>query len=612
MTTSTSPKLTQNAYDTLLFELIVYAEESGDPKERVYTDDKGIPTIGVGFNLRVGRNIRFILSAILGEDWDILLPAQRDALELEIQTLAEKTDWPKNKTSGSFTAFESQVKTIFEKEEYGLSADATFEFPDEDSIKSVFNDLSPNYQAEVTNILTNLGGHSLDIAPELSKEHAVLVSLHYTSVFGKSPLLKAALKDGNRTKAWYEIRYQSNGGASPLGGVAKRKYFESQAFGVFRDGNAPTEEEKAELVKFLVNDNGTPTTQLTNMLAYEKKWMKYEYLAAKENPTDYDGLLFGEVLSPIMDDLLTKIAGDDYNLEELIKIGASINGDFVLGVETQHSSDSQVNIQPTYRMGLNKSPKESDPLPAQISGINDLLLALNGKSYVMQGLWGDDVVIGGDKADKLYGDYIDSRSDMEGGNDILIGGGGNDELYGAAGDDYLDGGTGADKMVGGKGDDTYLVDNINDQIIEEDDEGTDTLKSTIEILNLDVNIENAELLESADINLYGNDSANELKGNKGINHIYGKDGDDTLNGGDDQVVDYLHGGFGEDTYIVAKGDIIDDPDGRGSITYNGHVITFGDAEQVSEDSNIYRSRDGTSFTFGDDGSSKRICWRCWW
>ena len=51
--------------------------------------------------------------------------------------------------------------------------------------------------------------------------------------------------------------------------------------------------------------------------------------------------------------------------------------------------------------------------------------------------------------------------------DYLLGFGGNDSLYGGTGNDTLDGGAGIDVMTGGSGADIYVVDNVDDVVIEE-------------------------------------------------------------------------------------------------------------------------------------------------
>jgi hypothetical protein len=53
--------LSQSEYDAQLFQVIVNAEESGEPDPLPYLDSKGIPTIGIGFSLRVGAISKAIL-----------------------------------------------------------------------------------------------------------------------------------------------------------------------------------------------------------------------------------------------------------------------------------------------------------------------------------------------------------------------------------------------------------------------------------------------------------------------------------------------------------------------------------------------------------------------
>jgi Ca2+-binding RTX toxin-like protein len=80
---------------------------------------------------------------------------------------------------------------------------------------------------------------------------------------------------------------------------------------------------------------------------------------------------------------------------------------------------------------------------------------------------GNDIIITGSGADKLYGqDGHDTLMSGAGddlllggaGNDILNGGAGSDDLWGGTGNDTLIGGTGSDDMWGGAGSDTFAVD----------------------------------------------------------------------------------------------------------------------------------------------------------
>ncbi|MBD1928790.1 calcium-binding protein [Trichocoleus sp. FACHB-90] len=143
------------------------------------------------------------------------------------------------------------------------------------------------------------------------------------------------------------------------------------------------------------------------------------------------------------------------------------------------------------------------------------------------------------------------------GNDEINGLGGNDSLFGLAGNDILDGGTGSDRMEGGAGDDLYIVDNVNDVIVEAVNAGSDGVQSSV-TWTLSTTLEKLNLTGNANINGTGNAGDNILIGNGGNNILNGGDGDDTLDGGGGN--DILNGGAGNDTYRIdpASSDIINE------------------------------------------------------
>jgi Ca2+-binding RTX toxin-like protein len=149
---------------------------------------------------------------------------------------------------------------------------------------------------------------------------------------------------------------------------------------------------------------------------------------------------------------------------------------------------------------------------------------------------------------------------------MLLGGLGNDTLSGGEGNDTLDGGTGIDILVGGVGDDQYVVDDINDTIVEFGAEGTDTVISTAaSFILFSPAVENLTLSGSAQFG-WGNAVANIITGTTGINFLIGGDGNDTINalGGDDLLI----GGIGNDA--LNGGDDIDQLWGsEGDDTLNG-------------------------------------------
>ncbi|MCC6924832.1 calcium-binding protein, partial [Novosphingobium sp.] len=135
------------------------------------------------------------------------------------------------------------------------------------------------------------------------------------------------------------------------------------------------------------------------------------------------------------------------------------------------------------------------------------------------------------------------------------------EFY--VGNDTLDavGGTINGAIFGGAGNDLYKVDTQSLLIVENADEGVDTVEATTGYY-LFANIENLVLTGTAGNFGVGNDLANTITGNSGSNLLLGGLGDDVLNGGDgvdslfgqdgvdtlngDAGVDYLVGGIGND------------------------------------------------------------------
>lgn len=108
---------------------------------------------------------------------------------------------------------------------------------------------------------------------------------------------------------------------------------------------------------------------------------------------------------------------------------------------------------------------------------NDLNNAISGGYHhdVIGGGAGNDSVSGGFGEDILYGDLGNDLLLGGYGNDLLYGGVGNDVIWGESGHDWLEGDAGADTMIGGAGDDAYVVDDVNDQVIEQEDGGVDTV-----------------------------------------------------------------------------------------------------------------------------------------
>ncbi|MCX7084436.1 MAG: hypothetical protein NTY69_02755 [Methylococcales bacterium] len=129
-------------------------------------------------------------------------------------------------------------------------------------------------------------------------------------------------------------------------------------------------------------------------------------------------------------------------------------------------------------------------------------------------------------------------------------------LIGNNANNLIDGKSGADTLQGGLGNDTYIIDNSLDTVIELPNQGTDSLKSSVnfdmsinglnaENLSLTGNVATTAIGNDLDNILTGNSIANVINGNVGADTLFGYANNDVLNGGSGN--DLLVGGLGNDT-----------------------------------------------------------------
>ena len=133
----------------------------------------------------------------------------------------------------------------------------------------------------------------------------------------------------------------------------------------------------------------------------------------------------------------------------------------------------------------------------------------------------------------------------------ITGTGFNDEITGSSGQDTLDGLAGRDTLKGGDGDDLYRVNSLGDRVIENKDDGMDSIESDI-TYQLPNNVENLVLTGDQQIDAIGNGMNNTITGNAASNRLFGKGGNDTFvittaKGGDipdssvDIIIDFQKG-----------------------------------------------------------------------
>lgn len=158
--------------------------------------------------------------------------------------------------------------------------------------------------------------------------------------------------------------------------------------------------------------------------------------------------------------------------------------------------------------------------------------------------------------DRLFGTSADDEIVALLGDDLLVGDAGNDSLFSGGGND---------EMRGGSGDDTYFVESAGDRVIENANEGIDTLRSQLD-MTLPANVENLVMAGlSSSRNGVGNELNNRitdesgfavaLSGAGGDDVLIGSAGNSTLDGGTGN--DTMTGNGGNDTYRVdSVGDVV--------------------------------------------------------
>jgi len=176
---------------------------------------------------------------------------------------------------------------------------------------------------------------------------------------------------------------------------------------------------------------------------------------------------------------------------------------------------------------------------SSIGGISNNIAIARG--VVIEG------AIGGNGADRIFG-----NSDAN----FLAGNTGADTLDGSAGNDSLDGGGGNDCLMGGEGFDITDYHLANEAVFLDllsgaasgPDFGQDVL----------ISIEGVA----------GGQGADSFMGDAGANMLIGNAGDDTLNGG--QGADSLYGGAGNDLLIAdGLGGVFDTGDGDDVVLLGG-------------------------------------------
>jgi Ca2+-binding RTX toxin-like protein len=410
-------RLDDATYKEYRYNALLWIEEKGIPKPEPYSDNPtqgGYATIGVGF--KIDSNWDDILKAY-GFDTRPTATAVEKGYILQLQTLVGTN---RKFTGAQMSTLITQLNAVMlNRFNYYKNAfqdetkRQTFTFSDGNEVKSTFQIIADRREDILMTWLGETTKYS--IVPQ-GNERITLLSLVFNNIIkpGESPSLLAAIKNGNRAEAWFEIRYNTNkAGTGMENGIAKRRYYEADLFGLYNNPNSITEDESKTVMRM--------------------------YTLHKDKIDSYEGLYHNQVTKANTDYNVTWVKTLESNLNDAksylivnfaTNIGMSIDGEVIVGAGlSSYAYKEKTNINDT----------------------------------------GAKSLIGTDKKDLIFG---------EAGNDSIDGGANNDVIYGGTGDDTITGGKGNDYLIGGIGNDTYVytIGDGNDWIYDEDNKGKIVVK----------------------------------------------------------------------------------------------------------------------------------------
>ncbi len=583
ITTFSPHDLVEAQYKTLRYEILLDTEGFGKPGHpgEIYIDSVGNYTIGIGFNLEDSTVFNAVVRYFFTGDATGTLLSQDEVFSDQIGTIIN------NATSESQLRIALNAKMQDRKDywddvllnnplaEVPENIRATFIYSNPADAQTVFNYVVDHPTVGKEHVVDEwLSHNSITSINEHSQERAVLVSLAYNNLIHEtsgSPLLATAIKAGNRAEAWYEIRYDSNGGASEGLGIAKRRYYESEVFGLYDEDEAHSPEDQALQIYQMM------TRHRVDIEEYEETYGSQ----VAQAESDYGATV--------------------QTTEESLHI-AKLTLTSIYGVEESHVDKIWVD----YTANVDGTGSETNNLDFSDREENALIL----------GRAGDDIIKGGS------------------GNDYIFGEDNDDELHGGAGNDVIDGGADKD-TASYENSTSGIVVEISETGISVTNDGlggSDTLKS-IEIIkgsafNDKFNFTSFATIEDLEINGSGGagDHADfsgaaagvTVRGNvvshqngkvtlQNIEQFTGTSQKDTIldgsqfneidtKAGDDYIRGAAEGaiittGSGNDSVEMSKSQYITDADAFDSLTVLGSAISGGYTWHYSE----------SPWAYGDDG-----------
>ncbi|ROU08782.1 hypothetical protein EB837_26035, partial [Kluyvera ascorbata] len=255
-----------NDFTDRLYAFICRMEASSENERLTLSRVNGNPTIGAGFDLVAGGEpVREAVLKGMGFRPDDVNDNIRRPQTIE----NDYADRLKRLMEAHVTDVSQYNQILLERRNntdpaYAVlvpvdSRRTEFRFYSDAEVRSVFDSLWEDvYKARVLNRLPAGSGDNTALTE--SKEIIVLASLGWNNAGLIGPSLREAIWQGNRAEAWFEIRYRSNDpdqAAKIRSGIAKRRFMESQVFGLYDDPQEVSAAEAKNIFRMLQNHRQT-------------------------------------------------------------------------------------------------------------------------------------------------------------------------------------------------------------------------------------------------------------------------------------------------------------------------------------------------------------------
>lgn len=227
-------KLTKEDFDKLIRDILIKFEKFVD---RPYDDNDGNIAIGYGFDLTMHTNETIDETA---KKWEEYFNGINFIKTIDFKTILNtqiKVGNQQKTVHSLLLEIKSGDSSNIVKVISSFEAN-NFILKSEEEGFNLLKKLLNSYYIDLHNHLKS-NNVTIDNFKD-TYENVALLSLFYngkTDLVG--PGLMGALKNSDRFKAWYEIRYNSNG--NKLSGLAKRRMYEGYFFGLYENREANNE-----------------------------------------------------------------------------------------------------------------------------------------------------------------------------------------------------------------------------------------------------------------------------------------------------------------------------------------------------------------------------------